>query len=841
MGVIQLIPLVTDPPEGRDHTLDTAPSPGEARATLTIGGMTCASCVSRVERQLTRTPGVHRAGVNLATEKASVIYDPGLVAIPQLVEAVEEAGYTAQPVTRENLRRVELAISGMTCASCVARVEKAIKRSDGVRSASVNLATERAVVELDPAQGDIVAVIESVEATGYGAEVVATAARASSQDAQEQERAAQRGRLRRDVIASAALTLPVAVTAMIPMQGMGWLPEWYHAISVYLMLGLTAPVWGWFGWRFHRAALVNLRHGATTMDTLVSLGTTAAFLYSLWFTLIAGSEAVHAVYFDAASVITTLILLGKYLEATAKDRSSQAIRMLIRLQPPIATLLNEDGESQVPLETVRPGDLLLVRPGERVPTDGVVTGGASAVDESMITGESIPVEKAEGDRVIGATINRNGVLRIRAEKVGQDTVLAQIVRLVEEAQGAKAPIQRLADQVSAVFVPAVIGVAVLTFVGWLTVGDAGFTRSLINAVAVLVIACPCALGLATPTAIMVGTGRGAEHGVLIKGGEVLERVGRVDTLVLDKTGTLTQGRPAVTDVLILPGATVDEPRLLDLTAAAELGSEHPAGQAIVAYAGRYPNQTGLSVQDFAALPGHGVRATVDGVVVAAGTRKLMAESGIPVSPDAEHAMSELEQAGKTAILIALDGQLSGIIAIADTLRPESAEAVRQFRKLGLEVALVTGDNPRTAAAMARQADIGRVMAEVLPEGKAAEIKRLQREGRTVAMVGDGINDAPALAQADIGIAIGNGAGVAIEASDITLVGSDLRAVATAIRLSKATLRTIRQNLFWAFIYNLLGIPLAALGLLNPMIAAAAMALSSVSVISNSLRLKKFRL
>ncbi|MEK7216133.1 MAG: heavy metal translocating P-type ATPase, partial [Chloroflexota bacterium] len=448
-----------------------------------------------------------------------------------------------------------------------------------------------------------------------------------------------RGRLRRDVIASAALTLPVAVMAMIPMQGMGWLPEWYHAVSVYLMLGLTAPVWGWFGWRFHRAALMNLRHGATTMDTLVSLGTTAAFLYSLWFTLAAGPEAVHAVYFDAAAVITTLILLGKYLEATAKDRSSQAIRMLMRLQPPTATLLNEHGESQVPLEAVRPGDLLLVRPGERVPTDGVVTGGASAVDESMITGESIPVEKAEGDRVIGATINRNGALRIRAEKVGQDTVLAQIVRLVEEAQGAKAPIQRLADQASAVFVPAVIGVAVLTFVGWLTLGDAGFTRSLINAVAVLVIACPCALGLATPTAIMVGTGKGAERGVLIKGGDVLERVGRVDTLVLDKTGTLTQGRPAVTDVLTLPGAAVDEAGLLDLTAAAEQGSEHPAGQAIVEHAGRNPNQTGLAVQGFSAVPGHGVRAMVEGVVVAAGTRRLMEESGIPVSPDAEHAMS----------------------------------------------------------------------------------------------------------------------------------------------------------------------------------------------------------
>jgi len=723
----------------------------------------------------------------------------------------------------------ELAISGMTCASCVARVERKLGKVEGVRSAAVNLATERATVAYDPSRVKVARLIGAVEAAGYGATSAVEDASADDGAGEETRRARVLARRRTTLLTGAALCAVILILAMAPPLMMFPTVQTHN----YLLALLTLPVWAIVGWSFHRGALINLRHGAANMDTLVSLGSTVAFVYSVVAMVALPGQYV---YFDTAALIITLIYLGKYLEAAAKGRTGEAIKALMGLQPRTARVIRNGQERDLPIAQVVSGDALLVRPGERVPVDGVVTGGESAVDEAMITGESLPVRKGQGDDVIGATVNGAGLLQLEATRVGRDTVLAGIVRLVEQAQGSKAPVQRLADRISGVFVPIVLVLATLTFLGWLLTGHA-FAQALIPAIAVLVIACPCALGLATPTAIMVGTGRGAREGILIKGGESLERIQALRSIVLDKTGTVTMGKPTVTDVVAL--ADLPDSDVLRLTAGVERGSEHPLGAAIV----RGAEERGLTLPPlptaFRSITGGGVEGLVEGRAVLVGSRRLLGERGIS-SDSAETRLQALEAEGKTALLVVVDGRLAGLVAVADTVKDGAAEAVSQLRALGLDVTMLTGDNRRTAEAIGRIAGIERVIAEVRPEEKAAEVERLQGRGQVVAMVGDGINDAPALARADVGIAMGTGTDVAMAAADITLVGGDLRTIPRAIALSRATMRVIRQNLFWAFFYNVILIPLAAFGVITPIFAAAAMALSSVTVVSNSLRLNHSR-
>ncbi|HEX8597644.1 MAG TPA: heavy metal translocating P-type ATPase [Chloroflexia bacterium] len=725
---------------------------------------------------------------------------------------------------QSNIVEATLSVQGMTCASCVARVERLLKRVPGVEGASVNLATERALVRYDPLQVGAAEMVAAVEKAGYNASPRAEESLDDTAEVQEdRERRARRVEYlkQRDMLIFSVLSsIPVVITGMFFMSSP-------HAIHFLAIFGLI--VWYVPGNQFHALALKNLRHRTADMNTLVSLGTTAASVYSLYILVRDGLQA--QTYFEVAAVIITLVLLGRFLEARARGRTSEAIRKLVGLQPRTATVLRGDVVEQVPVGSVLPGDLLLVRPGEKVPVDGVVVDGASAVDESMLTGEAMPVEKRPGSTLIGATINGQGLLRFRATRVGRQTVLAQIVRLVEEAQGSKAPIQALVDRVAGVFVPVVLGLALLTFLGWSLVA-ADPVRGLINAVAVLVIACPCAMGLATPTAIMVGTGRGAEKGVLVKGGAALEQANRVTTVLLDKTGTLTQGKPALTDAINLNGLSRDD--MLHLAAAAERGSEHPLGRAVSEGVSGPRSST---VSAFRSVTGQGVTATVDGTRVLVGKPQLLDSAGVDFSP-ALLEMARLERLGKTAMLVSADDKLVGLLAVADTLKPEAAEAVARLKALGMEVAMVTGDNRHTAEAIAAQVGLYRVFAEVSPAGKAEVVRALQAEGKVVAMVGDGINDAPALAAADLGVAIGTGTDVAIAASDITLMSGNLHGIVEALELSRKTVRTIRWNLFWAFIYNTLGIPLAALGLLNPIFAAAAMAFSSVFVVTNSLRLRK---
>jgi Cu+-exporting ATPase len=820
---------------------DKTSSKKSTRASIHITGMTCATCARTVAKGLSDTPGIEQANVNFASEKASLEYDPAKVDLAKIKDAVSQLGYGV--ATRKSI----FPVGGMTCASCVARVEEALSSVPGVISAVVNLASEKATV--DYLEGTQLADMKrAVKDAGYELGPEAQALEDVTTAAQREIRA-----LRNRFIIAVILAAAIMV--------LGFSPPFLG--QPYLLWALATPVQFWAGLRFYRGAWGALKHRTSDMNTLIAVGTSVAYLYSaiavVFPNLFATGVLELHLYFDTSAAIIALILLGRFLEARAKGQTSEALKKLIGMQPKTALVIHEGEQREISVEDVRVADIILVHPGERIPVDGIVRQGYSSVDESMITGESIPVEKKVGDEVIGATINKTGSFQFEATKVGKDTTLARIVRMVEEAQGSKAPVQRLVDVIASYFVPAVIGIAIVTLVVWYFVGPApALTFALLNFVAVLVIACPCALGLATPTAIMVGTGKGAEHGVLIKNGEALERAHRIDTVLLDKTGTLTRGEPVVTDVVAAPFSSPEE--VLRLAASAERSSEHPLGEAVVKAALEKKLELSPS-SDFNAIPGQGIEALVEGKKLFLGNLKLMQERGFSLNGLDKKASSLFEQ-GQTVMFLGWDGHLAGIIALADTLKPGAKEALQMLHGMGIETAMLTGDNRRTAEAIAREAGIDRVLAEVPPEHKAGEVKKLQEEGKVVAMVGDGINDAPALAQADIGIAIGTGTDVAMETGDITLISGDLMGVVTAISLSKRTMRTIRQNLFWAFAYNTALIPVAAgvlylvfgktgvpsglhfilgeYGFLNPMLAAAAMAASSITVVSNSLRLRRFK-
>lgn len=814
-----------------------------ATQALNIEGMTCASCVQSVEKATKKLPGVQEANVNLATEKMNIRFDEHVVSIQDIQAAVDEAGYKALTDTEKK----SFTIAGMTCASCVQSVEKATRKLDGVMEANVNLATEKMTVAYDPAVVSVSDITEAVAHAGYVAhedlETVDTAD--EEKDKKQQKIKSMWTRF----LGSAIFTVPLFYISMghmigLPLPGVIDLavnPEWFSLIQFIL----TVPVMI-YGWKFFSVGYKTLFKGNPNMDSLVALGTSAAFVYSLGATIavwLGHSSYAGNLYYESAAVILTLITLGKYLEVRSMGKTSEAIEKLMGLAPKKAMVLRNGKEVEISVDEVVAGDIVIVKPGEKMPVDGIVVEGITSVDESMLTGESIPVEKNTGDHVIGASINKNGTIRYKATKVGKDTALSQIIKLVEDAQGSKAPIAKMADIISGYFVPIVIGIAIISGLAWYFGGGETGIFALTITISVLVIACPCALGLATPTAIMVGTGKGAENGVLIKSGGALETTHKVQTIVFDKTGTITEGQPKVTDIITVNAVTEDE--LLQLTASAEKGSEHPLGEAIV----RGAEDKGLDfikLETFDAIPGHGIEVTVDGKTLLAGNRKLMDDRNISLGELASTS-DELAAEGKTPMYIALDNKLAGIIAVADTVKESSLKAIEKLHHMGIEVAMITGDNKGTAEAIAKQVGIDRVLSEVLPEDKANEVKKLQAEGKKVAMVGDGINDAPALAQADIGIAIGSGTDVAMESADIVLMRSDLMDVPTAVELSKATIRNIKQNLFWAFAYNVLGIPFAMgifylLGgpLLNPMLAGAAMSLSSVSVLTNALRLKRFK-
>lgn len=794
---------------------------------LQITGMTCAACATRIEKGLNKMDGVEVANVNLALEKSLIKYNPEKLSNKDFEQKIQDLGYG---VVKENK---EFVITGMTCAACSTRIEKGLNKLEGVTLANVNLALENATVEYNPAQISVADIIGRVEKLGYGA--INKEDEKQAVDYREQAIQKQKEKF----IISAILSLPLLWTMVghFSFTSFIYMPEFL--MNPWVQMALATPVQFIIGRQFYVSAYKALRNGSANMDVLVVMGTSAAYFYSVYQAIITTGEHHTAnLYFETSAVLITLIILGKLFEGKAKGRSSEAIKKLMGLQAKTALVIRNETEIEIPLAEVVTGDTILVKPGEKIPVDGEVVEGNTAIDESMLTGESIPVDKAIGDALFGSTINKNGFLKMKATKIGRDTALAQIIKVVEDAQGSKAPIQRLADKISGVFVPIVIGIAILTFLVWIIwVNPGEVTPALEALIAVLVIACPCALGLATPTSIMAGSGRAAEFGILFKGGEHLETTHHIDTVIVDKTGTVTNGKPELTDIVVASGIVEEE--FLSLIGAAEKQSEHPLAEAIV----KGIQDRGIllkGVQSFEAIPGYGVKTVVDNKEILVGTRKLMNSYNVDIL-NVLPVMEELEANGKTAMLASIEGQYAGLVAVADTVKETSKKAIKRLHDMNIEVIMMTGDNQRTATAIGREVGIDHVIAEVLPEGKAEEVKKLQAAGKKVAMVGDGINDAPALAVADIGMAIGTGTDVAMEAADITLIRGDLNSIADAIIMSHKTMRNIKQNLFWAFGYNVLGIPIAAVGLLAPWVAGAAMAFSSVSVVLNALRLQKVKL